>query len=167
MGQFDPSTREINLITGQFLEAAKLQGTSVRVKLVDSAERDLYKDPDYKFKIVKDLDIILDEQPTRNILETYGWYNEHDEQMPLIAYISKHDDQGKLVRPTVGSMVIIPYTLAEDTILERRYIVSDAKLTNPGSWMWICKLTPYRKDFENERDPEEDYDDNFDFINFP
>lgn len=164
MGSLDPSQRETKLHAKQFLEAAKLQGTHVKVKLVLDVTRDLYKDPDYEYKDRREMDVILDVRPNRNVLESYGWYNEHDEQIPVIMYMTKYDEQENIVKPTVGTIVSLPYELAEDEKFERHYQVANAVLENPNSWLWVCKLAPYRKPAHNT-EPEYELDPNYDFLN--
>ncbi len=163
MGQFDPSPREIRLTSNYFLEAAKLHGTQIRVKLATFESRDLYKDPTYTYEDFRELNVVLDERPNRNVLESYGWYNEHDEQVPIIMYVAKFDEQGRLVKPIVGTIVRLPYELAEDEKLERQYKVANAVLTNPGSWIWVCKLAPFREYYDNET--TEEVDPNYEFLN--
>ncbi len=165
MGQFDPNTREVNLFTKQFLEAAKLQGTSTHVKLISSATHDLYKDPTYEYQDWKDLDVILNERPNRYMLDTYGWYNEDEEFVPILMYVAKHGPQGELIKPLTGSLVLLPYELVEDENMERKYTITNSVLTNPGAWMWVCKLAPYRYEKEEEPDSEAEVDPNYDFLN--
>jgi len=165
MGQFDPSTRETKLFVNQFLEAAKLQGTAITIMVVTKVDRDLYKDPDYTYEHAQKLDVILNERPNRYVLDSYGWYNEDDEVVPMIMYVAKFDQQGKVMKPLTGSVVILPYELAEDEKLDRAYMVSQTTLTNPSSWMWVCKLTPYRHPTEKEEPhPEYEVDPNFEFL---
>lgn len=157
MGRLDPTYNELNLIADFMTEAAYLLGTHVKVKIVKSESRDLYRDPLYEYNDPIEIDLIIDEHPKIKTLVGLNWYNEDDPVLPILAYISTRDRDRVGLTPLKGTIIEMPYALRAGDIQDVRLLeVSDAQGMGPGSVFWVCKLVPHREDFINELDPNQD-----------
>lgn len=166
MGQLDPSMSvEMEMLSKQMLEAAKFWGTRVTISLVEDFELDIYQDPDYSFKPPESLDIILDQRPNVKVLRSLNWFNEDDEILPILAYISRDDVNSDQIEVLRGVRVELPYQigLSEGTKL---YKIGDARAMPPGGLFWVCKLVPVREEFVNDIDTEEQ-NPNYTYLNVP
>lgn len=155
MGKFDPAEKEINLQSHYFIEAAELLGTKIKIALMVDFEKDLYKDPTFDRTGGEDLDIILNERPNRKYLESLGWFNEDSEVVPIIAYIGKKDNNGDLIKVTIGSLIRLPYELGEDEDY-KFYLITDMVSESIGTVWWTCKLTPYKSEFSQTHTEDQD-----------
>lgn len=163
MGLLDPNmSNEMVMLTSQMLEAAKFWGTKVTIRLVENVNLDIYHDPDYDLKPPEELDIILDQRPNIKVLRSWNWYNEDDEILPILAYISRDNINSDQIEVLRGVRIELPYQIGlnEGTKL---YKVGDARAFPPAGLYWVCRLVPVREKFENEVDTETQ-DPNFTYL---
>jgi len=160
MGNLDPSDRELSLLSKMQYEAAKQKGNKVTVSFVDNVTLNNQHDADIDFSVPEEIDIILDERPRKEVLRTYGWYSEDEDYVPLLAYISKEDWDGNYINLLRGMKVELPYEInsVEGTKI---YKISQVRAVPPKSLFWVCRLTPYRDDFDNEVDENTNQDSNY------
>ena len=164
MGNLDPKVLELNTIARLQLEASKQYGTDITIKFINSTTLDNQHDPSYNFSDSKELPIILNERPQKEVLRSLNWYNEDDEFTPLLAYISRIDEEGLNIDMLMGTLVELPYKIS-GSAGTKLYEVSDVKSVPPSSVMWVCKLVPIRDTFDNEPESNLEQDsDNFDIL---
>jgi len=162
MGFLDPNSDEIKLISGFLLEAGFMLGTKVKMYLVNKANLDVYHDPSYDYEEEIEIDIVLDQRPQTKVLRHLHWYNENEEILPILAYISRYDWDDDFVSALKGLKLELPYQIGlnEGT---RVYEVSDAKAFAPDGVYWVCRLTPVREEFVQEH-KESKQDPNYQFL---
>lgn len=164
MGSLDPNIKELSTLSKLQLEAAKQLGTEVEISFVQSTDLDNQHDPSYTFSTPKNISIILNERPQREVLRSLDWYNEDDEFTPLLAYISREDNEGLNIDMIMGTKVELPYKIS-GSAGTKIYEVLDVKSVPPSTLMWVCKLVPVRGKFDNEVDKNVNQDsDNFDIL---
>lgn len=166
MGKLDPARKERDLMRKWFLEGAHLRGTNVTLELPEDVDRDIYYDPSIDEFDTFEIDLVLDERPDKRTLENLNWYHEDEDYVPLLAYIGTklpeeyHNDENKYLHILRNSLIKI-----EDHFLEtfetNIFEVSDIKRT--PYYVWVCNLTPFREEYEEDEIPEgcevEDFDD--------
>jgi hypothetical protein len=70
-----------------FKEAVKLVGLSVAYQWVTKQEYTIHSEKNFEYSQPIRMDIILDENPTIETLNTYGWLSELGDTLPIIAHI--------------------------------------------------------------------------------
>lgn len=70
-----------------FKEAVKLVGLSVAYQWVTKQEYTIHSEKNFEYSQPIRMDIILDENPTIETLNTYGWLSELGDILPIIAHI--------------------------------------------------------------------------------
>jgi len=156
MGVFDPSPKELSLISDFHLEAGKLLGTEVKIKFIDDRELDLYNDPNYDFESDMSLYIILDQRPRIRILEKLGWYDEDQDDLPMLAYFAKENLEGVDIKPVRGVQLLFEYSLEGED--QRLFEITKSHAQMPGPLYWVCALVPVRDKFSMESDIDEDFE---------
>lgn len=70
-----------------FKEMCKLVGISCAYQWVTDKKYTIHSEKNFKYSQPVRMDIILDENPTIETLNTYGWLSELGDTLPLIAHI--------------------------------------------------------------------------------
>lgn len=70
-----------------FKEAVKLVGLSVAYQWVTKQEYTIHSEKNFEYSQPIRMNIILDENPTIETLNTYGWLSELGDTLPIIAHI--------------------------------------------------------------------------------
>lgn len=165
MGSFDPSEKEIGLLSKMFLEAAAQKGTRVTISLVDkdNTDRTNQNDPNYSYFEDEDIDIILEERPDIKTLKSLNWFNEEDELLPILAYFSIKDVDDEYMEILKGTKVNLPYKVVNSEMGEK-YIIEDIKFSN--HYVWVGKLVPDRDrpDYQSDVDDNSTQDSDFEFL---
>lgn len=163
MGRLLHSEKEQNLYSDMMLEAGRMMGVPIKVKLVIDPNLNMYHDPEYDYSALRDLDILVDENPQVKVLRNLNWYNENDEVLPILAYFSKRDYRDLNLEILMGAELEFPYRLS-GAVKTKTYKVMDARAFGPGPLYWVCKLTPVKGNFEQEKN-QETGDNNFKHLN--
>lgn len=163
MGSLDPSDEELSLLSKMQYEAAKQKGNKVSVKFVDNVELNNQHDADIDYDTLEELDIILQERPRKKVLRAYGWYNEDEEYVPILAYISKENWDGENLDLLRGMQIELPYNINNDNN-SKIYSIAQVRAVPPKSLFWVCKLVPYREDFDNNVEDNENQDDGYNYL---
>lgn len=173
-----PTLEEKRYITLQFLEAAYVSGNEVNITQVEgyglttlSGERFTYKDPVNTY-------VIFDERPKPHLLQRYGWFREHAETIPIIAYMPTHllydkvtgevinetlldgTEMAKLVNTGEGdNYELKELKITRGAIIEifydfnpdktNRFYVADVK-TDLVSINYVANLVPFKHDMPSE-----------------
>jgi len=165
VGKLDPTDKEISLLSKMFLEAARHKGTEVTIQLVDkeNSDRTFQNDPNYAYFQEHDIDLILDERPDVKVLKSLNWYNEEDELLPILGYISLKDINDEHVEVLKGTKVKLPFKLVGNE-MERDYQIEEVKFSS--YYVWVCKLVPDREepDYEEDVSTNADQDTDFTFL---
>lgn len=187
-----PTLEEKRYITLQFLEAAFVSGNEVNITQVDgyglttlSGERFTYKDPVNTY-------VIFDERPKPSLLQRYGWFREHAETVPIVAYMPTHllhdkttgevvnelilngEETAALVRDGVsGNYELRELKITRGAIVEifydfnpdklNRFYVADVK-TDLISINYVANLVPFKHDMPSES-PEDGSKTNQPYLN--
>ena len=162
MGRLFPSEKEQNLYSDMMLEAGRMMGVPIKVKMAVDPNLNMYHDPDYEYSLPEELDILVDENPQVKVLRHLHWYNENDEVLPILAYFSKRNYRELNMEILMGAELEFPYQLSGVT-KTKKYKVMDARAFGPGPMYWICKLAPVRIEFEQEKG--EELDGNYNHLN--
>ena len=70
-----------------FKEMCKLHGISVAYQWITDKKYTIHSEKNFKYSQPVRMDIILNENPSIETLNTYGWLSELEDTLPLIAYI--------------------------------------------------------------------------------
>ncbi len=162
MGWLSPNIQETNLYSNMLLEAARMLGTNIKIKFIESVDLDIYTDPKYVYKPPKELDMLLEEHPRQKFLRDLHWYNEDEEIQPLLAYLSKRDYDNFNIEALIGIIIELPYVI-DDKVRNKTYKVMEAKAFGPGPFFWILKLVPLREEYKPI--PPVDHDSNYNYLN--
>lgn len=147
MGSLDPTDRELSLLAQMQLEAGRMKGTEVSIEFVESTTLNNQHDPEYSFSLPENLDIILQERPDKELLRSLDWYNEDEENQPIIAYITKEDLNGNNIDILLGTEVVINYDI-QDSVGNRRFEIGKVKMIPPGSLVYVVQLVPVRDEYD-------------------
>lgn len=165
MGFYDPNPKEQSFISDMHLEAARLFGTEVTIELIHTTDLNDQHDPSHTFEPPETLDIILDERPDQKLLRSLNWYNEDEEIQPIIAYISKEDNDNVNLEIINGIELELPYDINGSTGT-RKYEIGKVQANQPGPLYWICQLVPVREedDYASEVESNTDQDSKFTYL---
>lgn len=164
MGNLDPSEKEMELLSKMQLEAAKMKGTEVEINLVDDFDLDINHDPEYKFLEGDSLDIILEERPSERFLKSLGWYSEEEDDLPLIAYISRDDWSGEKIKLLEGVKIILPFQISSEHGT-RDYEIIKVKALPPNGIAYVANLVPIREKYEEEKEKDNEQNINYHILN--
>lgn len=162
MGNLDPSDKEVSLLSNMFLESAKQKGTEVVLSPIDkdNTDRTFQNDPEYAYLEDEDVNIILDERPDIKTLKSLNWYNEEDDLLPLLAYLSVKDIDEEYREVLKGAKVKVPFKLVGSDMVQK-YIIEEVKFSK--YYVWVCKLVPDREEPPFEDDVSENVGQDSDF----
>jgi len=176
MGLLDPVRGERDLLRKFFIESAYLRGTEVTLILPEEVNRNIYHDPEIDTYLDGiEIDIILDRRPDRRMLEDLNWYKEDSDILPLVAYIGsirsvneneeneeiENEDYPEYLKVMRESIIKVETQMIEE-FEEDWYLISD--IVKTPYYVWMCNLTPYRYDFEEDGINEENQEGNYNIL---
>lgn len=164
MGSLDPSEKEMSLLSKFHIESAKLRGTEVTINYVEDTDLDVNHDPEYEFVEGEQLHLILEERPSERLLRSLDWFNEDEEDLPLIAYIAREDwDENKL-HLLEGTRIELPYQISSE-VGSKLYEMIKIKALPPNGLAYVCQLVPLREEYEEEKEEDSEENINYSYLN--
>ena len=144
-GKLMPSFREIELYRKRFEEGANLQGRSGLLYQIDESKQ-LNTDEIYQYKTPVTVSYYLVENPRKAQLLKLGWFNEAEDNKPILCYLTYLDSEGKPINPSEGAILEIsarfnPHQKDYQTLkFDIVRVSTDYELS-----MFICNLAPHRE----------------------
>ena len=164
MGKYDPTEKEMSLLSRMHIESARHRGTEVKINFVEDTNLDINHDPEYDFLDGEDLYLILDERPSEQLLRSLDWFSEDEENLPLIAYISREDWIKDKLNLLEGVKIEIPYKVSSNEGT-REFEIIKVKALPPNQIAYVAHLVPLRGEYIEEKEGSTEEDVNYKYLN--
>lgn len=145
IGSLLPDEKELEFLREQFVESTGLHGRVAKLYQVDH-EKWKRTDAEYLYKEPVEINYTLDAEPSVKTLSKYGWYTEHQDSLPLLAYCTYHDIDNRPVEFVEGCILEIT---SKKSIQENDYNIRKFRVwavsTDLELNMAVLNLAPERE----------------------
>ena len=142
MGKLFMDATEHEFWEEEIAEAARLLGQECKLYQVDIIDEDINRDTKVSYKEPVSINILFEDNPKPK-LKKLGWLTETDD-LPYLAYITSLDDNYERVKVDKYAKITVLNNLGEVDLQ-----ISEVSGSEIDPLFWICKLVPYRYNFDD------------------